>query len=603
MCGIIAHFGSLDKSSLEEMAKILEHRGPDNTGFYQDKDRGINLAHTRLKIIDLYENANQPFVSECKNYIIVYNGEIYNSPELRKKITSLKFQTKNSDTETILNYYIEYGETVVNELEGMFAFVIVDLKKKLIISARDHFGQKPLYFTSLNNELLFSSELTGIEYLHKEKLNKSKLAMAKYFAYDSIPAPYTLYENVFKLEPATIQVHELQTLKLIRNQKFWKPNYSREIEEINYEELDSILTRTAESSSLSDVPLSLMLSGGVDSSLVGYYLTREEREVSSFNMGFDRKSFDETERAIIASKLLGTKHKSFQFETLFNSDELDRLYSNLDEPNGDSGLIPYYLLSRKVSENFKVAIGGDGGDEPFLGYDTHKAFALTRKLPKKLIKKPLGFISSLLPNSHDRLNMKFKLERFSNGLGGNDNLMASKWMSSQSAEKINNLIGTSFSDEDIFSEAIELWESTSSNIYDKFNSYYLNIYLPSKVLAKVDRASMLNGLEVRSPLLDTKLYEYSLKYSIKNFHNGSENKICLRELLKRKVSKKLASYPKRGFASPISELIGLNLVKEKISNIDFINPEYVNSVLENHLKSYNHNEQFLWNVFALSYKT
>ncbi len=606
MCGIIAHFGEIEKTQLVAMTQILTHRGPDNTGYYNDDNKRINLVHTRLKVVDLENEANQPFISSCKNFIIVYNGEIYNSPQLRKNLiinnSNIKFKTQKSDTETVLLSYMEMGIDFVSKLEGMFAFVILDLKNELIISARDHFGQKPLYYTRLSGNLLFTSELTAIEYLHKCRLKKSNIALAKFFAYDSIPAPLTLYEQVYKVEPATIQIHSLKTYELIKKEKYWSPKYKRNLAEIKIDELDYLLKKTVNQCAFSDVPISLMLSGGVDSTLVGSYLSQKMNHIASFNMGFKRKSFDESERGLLASMKLDTVHQNFQFDKLFNEEILNHLYSRLDEPNGDSGLVAYYLLSKEVAKKYKVAIGGDGGDEAFFGYDTHQAFALTRLLPRLFIKKPAEFLSFILPCSDERLPLKLKLKRFSSGLNFGDNMLASKWMSSVSTELINRLIGSNFTDREIYSDSIKCWEETSSNIYDKFNSYYLNIYLPSKVLAKVDRASMLNSLEIRSPLLNRELYEYTLNYSVKNFHNGIHNKVCLRNILKNKTNKKLARFSKQGFGVPISDIIKGEFIQDKIKKIDFLNSDLTNRILNEHLTSSQQNDQLLWNLFTLSYK-
>ena len=595
------------------MLESQKHRGPNHSGHFFDHSRKIFLGHTRLSILDLSEKAHGPFESSCKNAVITFNGEIYNAPSLKREIESqfhnLHFKTKNSDTEVLLNAYLAFGFDVFDRIEGMFAFIIVDLSQNKIILGRDHFGQKPLHYSHLNGCLTASSELTPHRILHKTALHTDRLALAKFWAYDTIPAPKTLYREVAQVPPATFMEFDLKTLEKKREKRYWTPSFRRvPSKEIDCDYLTTLISASVKRCTLSDTPLALFLSGGLDSSLVGYFLKREVPHLESLNMSMGEKSYDETPFAKRAAAILNTRHSTSSFDDFAPDEQVISFYENLDAPNGDSGLMPSWALAQKMSERFKVAVGGDGGDETFFGYDPHIAFygmgLLSKLAPFDIAIKAL--LKSLAPRwplmSHKRLPLGLKLQRLSRSLQAPPPYSAALMMSSLDTVQINRLLGLKFAPEEIFSEALSFWERTDSPCdEDRFNSYFLHIYLPNKVLAKVDRASMLNGLEVRAPLLDKDLFEYCSTLPLRHFHNGWRGKLPQRKLASRFIGKAIAQKPKGGFGSSVSTLVERPLIAQRIRSLRDVDSDFLSSLAQDHARRRGDYGQALWNGFVFSF--
>lgn len=486
----------------------------------------------------------------------------------------------------------------------MFAFIIIDFIQNKIIISRDHFGQKPLHYYTAKDGLTISSELTPIKILYKGKLRLDHLSLAKFWAYDCIPAPRTIFQQVYQLCPATYIVFDLKTLKKTEQKKFWDPSFARkETKNDKIEGIQTLLANSVEKCTLSDTPMALLLSGGLDSTTVGYFLKNKIPSLQSFNLKLQEKSFDETSFAQISAKAINSRHETFSLQQEYSDEEVFSLYERLDGPNGDSGLIPFYFLCRKLSREFKVVIGGDGGDELFLGYDTFSAFHFSKYLFPlfPILFGPLQFIGNFLPTSRKRLPLQLKIQRLAQGLKNPPPYWACIWMSSLKVSDINQLLDCNFSSEEIFSEALDLWEKTDSMEIDKFNSYYLEIYSPNKVLAKVDRASMLNGLEVRSPLFDKKLFEYCAQIPINHFHNGLQGKLALRKITSQHINQKIARKSKMGFGHPISTLVTEPFIIERILSQHHTNRNFLKSLLQDHVHRKYDYGQALWNAFVFSF--
>ena len=608
MCGILAHFGKIDRQLFVKMTESQKHRGPDHTGYFFNESKQVSLGHTRLAVVDLTPASHGPFFSPCKNYGIIFNGEIYNAPELRKDIEknfrNINFITKNSDTEVLLNSYIAFDFDMFDKIEGMFAFVIVDFIKNKILLARDRFGQKPLHYCTKNGDLTISSELTPIKILYRGGLYRDDLSVAKFLAHDAIPAPRTLYKDVYQVCPASYISFDLSNLQKRTQSRYWHLKFNRNNNKINQEKLIDLIKKSVKKCSLADVPCAALLSGGLDSTVVGYFLKEEVSPLHSFNFSSSEKSFDETYYANIASETIGSYHKSVFFEQEYYDEKIFSLYKKLDSPNGDSGLIPSYFLCKEISKNFKTVIGGDGGDEIFFGYDTHIAYHLTKKYVTKfpkLAEKLIFYLRWIAPLSRRRLPLAFKIQRFSQVFNEPPPFWAASWMNSLNLIKINQLLDTSFSKEEIFDEAFEFFSETDSCSQDQFNSYYLNIYLPSKVLAKVDRSAMLNGLEVRSPLLDKDIFEYCSQFSITNFHNGWKGKLALREIVADKINVKLANKLKMGFGFPIASLVEKDFLTDRLLSQKNMDRKLIKSLQNDHINRKIDYGQSLWNIFVLSF--
>ncbi|MCY4644840.1 MAG: asparagine synthase C-terminal domain-containing protein, partial [Bacteriovoracales bacterium] len=382
----------------------------------------------------------------------------------------------------------------------------------------------------------------------------------------------------------------------------------RRSEKINLDHLGPLISNSVKRCTLSDTPLALFLSGGLDSSLVGYFLKKEVSDLKSLNMSLKEKSYDETPFAKRAASILKTRHLTFEFDDSNFDEKIISLYGRLDAPNGDSGLIPFWLLSQKMAQEFKVAVGGDGGDEIFFGYDTHLAFYVMDLLSKcsplaAIGKTLLGGLSARWPRvSRKRLPLGLKFQRLARSLSYPRPYFAALLMASLDTDEINQLLGQHFRSEEIFSEALTLWEETDSPCdEDRFNSYYLHLYLPGKVLAKVDRASMLKGLEVRSPLLDKNLFEYCSPLSPRPFHEGWQGKPPLRKLAARFIDRKVARKPKRGFGFPVSNVVERPLIAERIRSLRDVDGDFLNVLAKKHAERKGDYGQALWNGFVLSF--
>lgn len=605
MCGFVGIVGEKFPDKLKSMLARIEHRGPDARAIYEDPHGLFSFGHQRLSIFDLDSTANQPMRSVDDRFIILFNGELYNSVKLRERIKSesnFTFKTSHSDTEVVLNAYALWGEDCLSRFRGMFSFAIWDNHKKSVFLARDHFGQKPLYIWHYKNLLCFASELRSVAEFDTSSLEVDRLALEKYFAYDCIPAPLTLFKGISKLKAGEWARYDLYKNTLIRK-TYWSPSFdrTRRISSDFKNELKVVLNEATRRTLQSDVPVSLLLSGGTDSSVVGKLLTEQYPNLESFSLGFDDQSFDETADALCAAQYLKTKHYTWRTDRQQLETAAVSILANLDEPIGDTGLIPYSILSKKVAKKYKVAIGGDGGDELFFGYDTNKAlqYGLSFTHRFKFLVPWITSVTNSLPSNHGNLPCDLKIKRFFKGLNYSPPFWAAEWMSSSSYPASHHFFGNSkFTHEEIFSEALEAWENTSGSIEDKFNSYYFRVYLSEKVLMKVDRASMAYGLEVRSPLLDLDVFSLISQLSIDDLNKNGRKKI-LHELFPDFPSK-IRKKSKKGFGAPVAQMFNpptFFLPKLRTLNI---NPQRMNDLIFEHSNKLNNHTQILWNINVLA---
>ncbi len=374
MCGIAGYFGEGDKEILEKMIDLINYRGTDDKGFYINSQ--IGLGHRRLSIIDL-KGGHQPISSEDERIQVIYNGEIYNYEELKEELIKFghKFKT-NSDSEVIVHSYEEWGCDCFSKFNGMFSIAIWDNNQKKIILARDRYGKKPLYWTRINDTLIFASELKSIlaHTLIKRKLNH--LAIYQYFSFDYVPQPFTIFEDIYKLENGSILVFENNQISI---SKFYEIKVDKE--KIDFKSalnnLNELLEDSVKKRLLADVPLGIFLSGGIDSSTIAYFAKKQKKDIETFSIGFSEKSFDETRYAKQAAELLKTKHHHKEFQPKDLLEIIPEVIEKLDEPFGDPSILPTYLLSKFTREKVKVALGGDGGDELLMGYhygETHQKY-------------------------------------------------------------------------------------------------------------------------------------------------------------------------------------------------------------------------------------
>ena len=569
MCGIAGFIGSGDRDVLVKMTRALVHRGPDAEGFFIEEKHGIHFGHRRLAIVDLVDGA-QPMATADGELVITFNGEIYNHAELRAELVSKGycFQTNHSDTEVLLHGYREWGEGMLGKLNGMWAFAIYDRGKQEVFLARDRFGKKPLYYFQRHGEkefhFAFASELRALLYHPKASRNESAVALKKYFAYGYIPAPHSLIDGIHKLPGGHCGRLDLVTGRW-EVRRYWEYRLEPCQDDLPAdggkawgEELLERLDRAVKRRLMTDVPLGVFLSGGIDSSAIAALAARHlpAERLKTFSIGFSDPSFDELPFAQQMAAHLGCAH----YEEILDLENAVRLLpgllSRLDEPIADSSILPTWLLSGFARRHVTVALGGDGGDELFAGYDPFKALKaaeLYSKIVPKKIHPALCLLASRLPVSHRNISFDFKIKRFLKGLSFSQPLWIPVWMGPLNIQEINDYFGSHDTDEEIYSEAIEAWESagTGASRVDRALQFFTRLYLQDDILAKVDRASMLHSLEARSPFLDIEVVDFArrLPHTVK-FRNGT-TKWILKKALESLLPNDIIYRKKKGFGMPI----------------------------------------------------
>ena len=626
MCGIVGFtLRKICESPFEELiaaTNSLKHRGPDASGIYLDRNAAVGLGHTRLSIIDLSHVARQPMGSEDNRIWIVYNGEIYNFLTLRNLLISKGFNFKSrSDTEVILNSYIYWGEDCIKYLEGMFAFAIWDKAQNKLFLARDRMGKKPLYYYWDGKNLYFASELKALSHFKEVKKDIDLNSLALYLHYQYIPAPRTIYRQVFKLEPAhslTISDKGL-TLKRYYSPPEWT------LGDTNFTDIKSaiqglkdILSQAVKDRLISDVPLGCLLSGGVDSSLITALAQNFVSPIKTFTISFKEKSYDEGPYAQEVSKILGTDHT----ELSLSADEALQIIPNFpyiyDEPFGDSSGLPTYLVSKLASTKVKVVLTGDGGDEQFGGYVRYWATEsliklqrflrpllkplniLSKSLPQKTFTLMYEAIKNYLPQRYQVTNVNDKLQKLLSTLTEGDlqsiyRLSVAIFSKDMVHELIKREI-TPSSFEHTFEATKDLPTMARLMLVDQ------KTYLPECMLTKVDRASMANGLEVRCPLLDTRVLEFSRKLPLNFLFSNGTGKRILKLLLKEFLPERLIYRPKAGFGVPLDSWFRRELKQmlldylstERLKKEGLFNPTTVSKLLDQHLKGTSNHQHRLW---------
>ena len=563
MCGIAGFAGRGDVEDLRRMTQALVHRGPDAEGLWSDPDAPVQLGHRRLAIVDL-ASGDQPMWTPDGTLGVVFNGEIYNHAELRAELEAAghAFRTDHSDTEVLLHGYREWGERFVTRLNGMWAFAIYDRSRRRLLLSRDRFGQKPLYYAQQHGSFVFASELTALAQHRSIGSERCEKALQKYFAYGYIPAPNALYRGTKKLPGGCNLLVELPDGEP-RVSRYWEFELDpvsqlpeRPVETWG-EELRERLERAVRRRLMSDVPLGVFLSGGIDSSAVAVAAARHMKpgELRTYSIGFDDPSFDETEFAEQVSRQIGSEHHGTQLSLERAREELPRLAAGLDEPIADGSLLATHLLCGYARRGVTVALGGDGADELFAGYDPFRALRLAERYAR-LVPRPLHrairLLAARLPVSHRNLSFGFKLRRSLAGLGYEPRLWNPIWMGPLEPAEIEELLGEPVEVEALYSEAIECWERCpGGSLVDRTLEFYTRLYLQDDILAKVDRASMMHSLEVRSPYLDIELVDFVRRIPADFKLRRGETKFLLKRALEPWLPREVLQRPKKGFGVPL----------------------------------------------------
>lgn len=570
------------QATASRMAGTLCHRGPDGSGAWVDAEAGIALGHRRLSIIDLSEGGSQPMISSCGRYVVAYNGEIYNFEELRCELNGKGHRFRGeSDTEVMLAAVTEWGlRPAVERFIGMFAFAMWDRKEQVLHLVRDRLGIKPLYYGWAGDAFLFGSELKGMRAHPCFNPTISRDALALFLRHNYIPAPYSIYEGVFKLPPATmLAIDGRHPQALSQPDPYWCARrvaeqglgdpYRGSVDDAA-EELDALLRDAVKRRMVSDVPLGALLSGGIDSStVVALMQSQSERPVKTYTIGFHEAGFNEAEEAAKIAAHLGTDHTELYVTPEEAMGVIPRLPAIYDEPFSDSSQIPTLVVSELARCHVTVALSGDGGDELFCGYNIYGlgreirakvnripgpvrrvAAAAIKLTPSPVLDRGFSWFAPTLNKYGRPGTVGDKMHEVAGFLtmGRSEDMhlrLVSHWRDAATVVKDASEVPTRFTG------PIE-W----GNLTDlSHRMMYLDTvtYLPDDILTKVDRASMSAGLEVRVPLLDHRVAEFAWKLPLSMKVRDGQNKWILRQVLDKYVPRELYDRPKKGFAMPVGD--------------------------------------------------
>ncbi len=587
MCGIVG-FNSKNSDTLNKMLKSIEHRGPDDKGVFESDE--FSLGHVRLSILDLSSLGHQPMTFE--NLAMVYNGEIYNFKEIKRELESFGYIFESqTDSEVILKAYHKWGVKAVDKFIGMFAIAIYDKQKKEIVLIRDRVGVKPLYYYFDGRDFIFASELKPIM-KYKKDLKINKDALYEFFQFGYISSNSSIFENCYKVPPGHFLKLRIDNLKL-RVNEYWsilpffeKPKFTKSEDEL-VDELEELLIDAFKYRMVSDVPVGVFLSGGIDSSIVASILQKHYGNIHTFTIGFKEAKYNEADWAKKVAKYLGTNHT----EKYLSSSEAKEILKNFvdiyDEPFGDSSGIPTTLVSQVAKENgVKVVLSADGGDEIFCGYERYwyaknigdKIFFLP-KIFREVLAKSMDIIGAKnaskfikIHNFEHKFNQLSEILKHNSWQGVYENLIHN----SKNYE-IKELLGVV---KNINEKSFEI--GVRENPMQGMMLWDYHRYLPDDILTKVDRATMSVSIEGREPLLDHRIAQFMAQVPFELKYKDKTSKYLLRKVLQRYLPNELIDRPKMGFGIPmfewfggdLKELFDIYFKKEKF-NHDLLNFQYI----------------------------
>ncbi|MBN2713529.1 MAG: asparagine synthase (glutamine-hydrolyzing) [Planctomycetes bacterium] len=638
MCGIaglLARDGATDYHNVaRSMAEAITHRGPDESGVWGDADAGVFLSHRRLSILELSPAGSQPMTSPSGRYTMVFNGEIYNFSDLRKELEAAGSTEwrGHSDTEVMLFAFEKWGiEASLEKFTGMFAFAVWDNRERELYLVRDRIGEKPLYYSIHNSRLIFASELKSLHACSFWQPEIDRNSLSLYARHTYVPAPWTIFRDVFKLEPGTVlrarfdgngMAHEIKPYWNAREaveRRLAEPFAGSDAEALD--KLESMLRGIIGRQMVADVPVGAFLSGGIDSSLiVALMQSMHGMPVKTFTIGFTDDAYNEANHARNVADHLGTDHTEIYVSPEDSLSVVPRLADIYDEPFADSSQVPTFLVSQITRRNVTVSLSGDAGDELFCGYTRYmwlnNIWSFTRKFPRFMRPALSGALGIFSPWTWDRLFSFF------------GPVLPASAKQTHPGDKLHKLseVLTAETPEEMYHRLISVWNRPSElvlggtepltavtdsarwakvdSITERMMFIDLISYLPGDILVKVDRAAMANSLETRIPFLDHHLCEFawSLPMSMK-MRNG-KSKWLLRKLLYKYVPEEIIERPKMGFASPIGEWLrgplrewaGDLLAPERLRREGYFNAEVVARKWKEHLSGKRGWQAYLWTV-------
>ncbi|MBL4597764.1 MAG: asparagine synthase (glutamine-hydrolyzing) [Rhizobiaceae bacterium] len=611
MCGIAGYFGGGTRSQIEQMTAALAHRGPDDESIFESQSEPLFLGHRRLSIID-HQHGAQPMWDKDGNVGVIFNGEIYNHIELRNDLEKLghRFLSSHSDTEVLIHGYKQWGEKLPQKLNGMFAFAIYDKLKRQLYLARDRFGEKPLFYAYRKNHFAFASELSALALAPGVGNSLNRMAIQKLFAYGYIPGPTALYEGTKKLPAGHSLLFDMQSGEMFLNQ-YWKfelnPDHSlenRHSAELA-DELEFLIHQAVSRRMVADMPIGIPLSGGIDSSSILAAATAgaPSGSINTFTIGFHQKSFDESAYARRVAEWLGSNHHEKILDLPEAQELIDTVLPRMDEPLGDSSLLPSFLLSRYLKENISVALSGDGADELFAGYDPFKALNMAstyEKIVPKFLHSGVRRLIDLIPYHDTNMSLEFKLKRALRGMSYPASIRLPVWMSPLEPEEIGELMQEQVHPEDLYSEAIQIWEETQNlDPVEQALTFFTRLYLTDNILVKSDRSAMMNGLESRAVFLDNDLVDFCQQLpSCFKFYNG-ESKILLKEVASRSLPSDIVQRKKKGFGIPLAQWLRMVPTHPPLKPILNMQTELIQEAFDEHRSGRKDHRLALWSWLCL----
>lgn len=630
MCGFSGVLSRLDWSSqaekiLSAMNHSMVHRGPDDQGVWFDSQAGIGLAHTRLAVVDLSPAGHQPMISPSGRYVIAFNGEIYNHLTLRSQLNS--DWRGHSDTETLLAGFEAWGiERTLQRSVGMFAFAVWDKHSSTLILGRDRAGEKPLYYGWHNEVFLFGSQLSALKEhpAFMKELNHDALAL--FLRHNYIPAPYSIYKNIYKLVPGAVLQLSLKNPQPVVN-LYWSAanksvagfNTSFKGDETELiDELERLAKQAIVQQMSADVPLGAFLSGGVDSStVVSLMQAQASCPVRTFSIGFHEEQYNEANYAKAVADHLGTQHTELYISTNDALNVIPKLSMLYDEPFSDSSQIPTFLVSELAKQKVTVALSGDGGDELFCGYNryqmTSKLWSRINKVPLPLRKGTANLLQKISPLTWDKVASRLPVfnqyPQFGSKVHKGSDVLASasvdeayRRLVSHHHEPYSLLIAEGREPKTFRDQCVE--NLAGLDDINRMMAMDFVSYLPDDILVKVDRAAMGVSLETRVPFLDHRLIEFAWSIPLSMKLYGGQSKWPLRKLLSRYVPSHLIDRPKMGFAIPLHQWLrgplhhwaAALLDERRLKNEGIFNAQKVSTLWQHHVQGKGNYAPLLWSI-------
>ena len=608
MCGIAGMVGptgeTVDAADVRRMCRTIVHRGPDDEGTYVQGQVGLGMR--RLSIIDL-SGGRQPIHNEDKSIWIVFNGEIYNFPELRRDLEARGHQFyTHTDTEVIVHLYEEMGSDCVKKLRGMFAVALYDFNNRTLLLARDRLGKKPLYYALHQGRLLFGSEIKALLAVAPELAEVSPEGILQFFYFAYIPDPHSAFQRIAKLPPGHLAEYKDGEISV---REYWDiPSYGNNdpgSEEACLEELESRLEEAVRIRLISDVPLGALLSGGVDSSVVVGLMARASAgPVKTFSIAFGKEDFNEAEYARLVAERFGTDHHELMIEPEIGT-TLETLSRMMEEPFGDSSMIPTYYVSKLAREHVTVALSGDGGDELFAGYDRYIVNLRRRRygIPTWLGRVYRDHLYRLLPHNVRGRKLAWNIslpprDRYLDGLSFLPALHRERSLFT------NDFLASARAYTDPFTRFAEYYDDApAQDALSRLMYLDTKTYLTGDILTKVDRMSMATSVEVRCPILDHQLVEWVASLPVKyKFQSGTRKYIFKRLAERIGVPSALLHRRKQGFSLPLVHWMR-NELKDGLLTIlteprtlqrGYFKPDAIRNLLDEHYRGYRNRAGVIW---------